>query len=77
MCLCLQPIVARATDTDLKRFVGEVAALSTLRHPNIVQFLGAVWQVRERESLKLRAARVTTPLTRNHHPLTCNHTSHV
>ena len=55
-----QPIIARATDTDLKRFVGEVAALSTLRHPNIVQFLGAVWQVRERESLKLRAACVTT-----------------
>ena len=39
-----QPIAARATDHDLRRFVGEVAALSTLRHPNVVQFLGAVWQ---------------------------------
>ena len=39
-----QPMAARATDKDMKRFVGEVAVLSTLRHPNVVQFLGAVWQ---------------------------------
>jgi serine/threonine protein kinase len=45
MSICLLLLSAIIT-TCRKEFIGELALLQSLRHPNIVQFLGAVTKTR-------------------------------
>ena len=40
-----QPM-STSTDKDVRRFLGEVTSMKELRHPNVVQFIGTVWQPR-------------------------------